>query len=398
MVRTLLLPGACVLALVASPAAANDAELKEIRRQIEELKATYESRIRALEDRLRDAESRPAPAVPPAAPSSPASTASAFNPAISAVLAGRYASLSRDPATFEIAGFPLSGEAGPGKRGFSLGESEVTLSANVDHRFAGVLTFAVTPENEVEVEEAYGLLTAAPAGLAPKFGRFLSGVGYQNEQHAHAWDFADAPLAYQAFLGGQARTDGVQVKWVAPLEHFVELGFEAGSGEGLPTGARDKNGSGMGLLSARTGGDVGASHSGLAGLSVLRTGDTDLTGAMAVWKYAPGGNARETNLKLQAEYFRRKDSTTDASQNGWYGQGVYQFIPAWRAGVRYDRLDAGSGAFRPERWAAMLDWSPSEFSRVRLQFAQSKTLPGVTDTEWFLQYILNIGAHGAHRY
>jgi hypothetical protein len=314
------------------------------------------------------------------------------------VLAGRYANLSRDPATFGIAGFPATGEGGPGKRGFSLGESEITLSANVDHLFSGVLTFAVTPRNEVEVEEAYGLVTAAPGGLTPKLGRFLSGVGYQNEQHAHAWDFADAPLAYQAFLGGQARTDGVQVKWVAPLDQFLELGLEAGSGEGLPTGARDKNGSGMGMLFARTGGDVGASHSWLAGLSHLRTGDTDLTGAMAVWKYAPDGNARETNLKLQAEYFRRTDATTDAAQNGWYAQGVYQFIPAWRAGVRYDRLDAGSGAFRPERWSAMLDWSPSEFSRIRLQYAQSKTLAGITDNEWFLQYILNIGAHGAHKY
>ena len=27
-----------------------------------------------------------------------------------------------------------------------------------------------------------------------KGGRFLSGIGYQNEIHPHAWDFADAPL------------------------------------------------------------------------------------------------------------------------------------------------------------------------------------------------------------
>jgi hypothetical protein len=44
----------------------------------------------------------------------------------------------------------------------------------------------------------------------------------------------------------------------------------------------------------------------------------------------------------------------------------------------------------------MVDWSPSEFSRVRLQFGQAKLAPGFTDNEWFLQYILSIGAHGAH--
>ena len=69
----------------------------------------------------------------------------------------------------------------------------------------------------------------------------------------------------------------------------------------------------------------------------------------------------------------------------------------WRLGARYDRLDPGE-AFKPERVSAMLDWSPSEFSRIRLQFAQGKLQPDVTDNQWFLQYILSLGAHGAHKY
>ena len=46
----------------------------------------------------------------------------------------------------------------------------------------------------------------------------------------------------------------------------------------------------------------------------------------------------------------------------------------------------------------MFDWTPSEFSRIRLQLAQSKVRPDVTDNEVFIQYILTMGAHGAHRY
>ncbi len=46
----------------------------------------------------------------------------------------------------------------------------------------------------------------------------------------------------------------------------------------------------------------------------------------------------------------------------------------------------------------MFDWTPSEFSRLRLQFAQAKSRPGFTDNEWFLQYILSMGAHGAHKF
>ena len=66
-------------------------------------------------------------------------------------------------------------------------------------------------------------------------------------------------------------------------------------------------------------------------------------------------------LKLQGEYFRRQESgaltfddsggsgvfgalTDDykSTQSGWYMQAVYRFLPQWRAGYRYDRLDHGS--------------------------------------------------------
>jgi hypothetical protein len=427
--------------------AATDAELDEIRAQIRELKSSYEARIQALEQKLKDATAEkaaatPAPAVTPAqaGAQSPktSSSLSAFNPAISAILAGSYNNFSQDPASYRLSGFAPAPDTGPGRRGFSLGESELTFSANVDHKFAGALTFAVSPENSVEVEEAFGTFNGAPFGVVPKFGRFLSGVGYLKEQHAHGWDFVDRPLAYDAFLGGQYKTDGIQLRWVAPTEHFVELGGELGNGDVFPGTPRGKNGIGSTVLFARTGGDVNESHSWLAGLSYLDarpesrpdpfvgamgdempaafTGRSRTLGAQFVWKYAPNGNPARTNLKVQGEYFWRKENgelsavgvpiegdpnagAVSWRQGGGYVQGVYQFMPMWRAGVRYDRLDPGSrSSFNPERASAMLDWSPSEFSRVRLQFARAKLAPDLTDNQVFVQYILSLGAHGAHRY
>ena len=85
-------------------------------------------------------------------------------------------------------------------------------------------------------------------------------------------------------------------------------------------------------------------------------------------------------------------------------------MPEWRVGARYDRLDPGTvdygangvylanGSFNPQRMAVMLDCTPSEFSRFRLQYQQSKLRPGLTDNQFFLQYILTLGAHGAHRF
>jgi hypothetical protein len=404
------MPGAFALVLLfpLGAGAAGESDLEEIRNQIRELRQSYESRIQALEQRLKDAEARAAqPPLPAPAPAPSAlgatSSVSAFNPAVSVVLQGRYANLSRDPSSFAIAGFAPGGDIGPGRRGFSLAESEIALYANVDDKFAGNLIVSLSPENTVSVEEAYGLWIGAPLGLAPKFGRFFSGIGYLNEQHQHAWDFIDAPLAYQAFLGGQYGQDGVQVKWVAPIDHFVELGAEAGNGDRFPGGPRDKNGSGAGALFAHTGGDVGTSHSWRAGVSYLQTrahdADAQRLGiADFVWKYAPEGNARQTNFKLQGEYFRATGGEP-GRQSGWYAQGVYQFMPMWRIGARYDRLDPGAAtSFRPERASVMLDFSPSEFSRIRLQLAQSKTMPDVTDNQLFVQYILSLGAHGAHRY
>ncbi len=280
-------PRALVVALallLPSPLyAASDAEVAEIREQLLQLRESYEARLQALEQRLKDAEASktreaaaaPVPAAAPPASaspvSSPASGIAAFNPAISAVLQGRYANLSQDPEKFAISGFAPGGDIGPGRRGFSLGESELAISANVDHLFAGNLIVSLTPENTVSVEEAYGVYTAAPYGLVPKFGRFFSGLGYMNEQHQHAWDFIDAPLAYQAFLGGQYANDGLQVKWVAPTDLFLELGAEVGNGDSFPGSERNKNGAGSGVIYAHAGGDIGASHSWRAGLSYLQT-------------------------------------------------------------------------------------------------------------------------------
>ncbi|MES2353398.1 MAG: hypothetical protein V4568_03170 [Pseudomonadota bacterium] len=450
--------------------AADNKELAEIRQQIKQLKDDYESRIQSLENRLKEAEAKTqtaqstaaqanakaeeitksaATSPAPAEPRQASSGIAAFNPAISAVLQGTYANLSQDPNRFTIAGFIPGGEIGPGKRGFSLAETELTLSSNIDDKFFGQATLSVTPENEISAEEAYVLTTSLPAGLTAKGGRFFSALGYQNEQHQHAWDFVDAPLVYQAFLGGQFANDGVQIKWVAPTDLFFELSAEAGSGENFPGTSHNKNGSSSGALAARLGGDFGYSTSWRVGLSGLHTraenrefAQANLAGADAlnsfngkssiaiadfILKYAPNGNPLVTNFKLQGEYFRRKENgdltfdsdnalgatNTDAyrsRQSGWYLQSVYQFMPYWRIGLRYDRLSPGTidlasnaanldtPGFNPHKTSLMFDWNPSEFSRIRVQGARDQTRPGVTDNQIFVQYIMTMGAHGGHKF
>ena len=77
---------------------------------------------------------------------------------------------------------------------------------------------------------------ATSGGFTAKAGRFLAGVGYLNEIHPHAWDFADAPLANKVFLGNQLGEDGVQIKWVAPTSLYFDVGMELGRGRKFPAG------------------------------------------------------------------------------------------------------------------------------------------------------------------
>ena len=462
----------CALALAAPLSALADTaeEITALRREIETIRTDYEARLQALERRLIASErssaaavqastgaaematlTAPTPTAPAtvgSAPGASSSGANAFNPAISLILSGLYTRTSQDPARYAISGFalPAGAEVGPGTRGFSLTESELGFAASVDPWLRGAASIALHGDNSVSVEEAYIQTTSLGNGLSLKAGRFFSGVGYLNSKHAHTWDFVDNPLAYQAMLGTQFGDDGVQLTWIAPVDQFVEVGVELGRGRSFPGGDNGRNGAGMVALTAHTGGDIGASQSWRAGLSVLSTkasdqlldgldtagnavinsfgGRTRVWVADGVWKWAPNGNASRTSLTLQAEFLRSNRNGSlvydvanansagayRAVQSGWYLQGVYQFMPRWRLGLRTERLTPGTpdyGAntgllaasdYRPYKNTLMLDFNASEFSRVRLQLAQDRSRQGLADRQLFIQYQVSLGAHGAHRY
>ena len=477
MERSVLRAAACGLPLVlgamaaASPAAAD--ELSDMRRDIQQmrqqydselqrLQKNYETKLQQMEQRLKAAESKaesaqkaaeaaqqapvataqapqPAPAPLPSPTGGGPASAAAFNPALGAVLDGKLTSLSRNPDNYRIPGFALGDEAKPPPRGFSIGESEINLQANVDQALYGNLTLAFERENTVSVEEAFIQSTTLPYGFTARAGRFFSGIGYLNEQHAHTWDFADQALPYRAFLNNQYDDDGVQLRWLAPTYRFLEFGAEAFRGDSFPAGGTNNHNRGVGAWSAfvHTGDDIGESASYRVGLSHLwttaknrSTDDIDATGAAvtdifsgtdhtyiadAVFKWAPNGNFVERYLKLQGEFFLRQEQGAFNGahvanwQNGFYAQGVYQFMPRWRWGLRYDQVHANSlGAgfagttldnlnATPRRYSSMVDYSPSEFSRFRLQYNLDQSRPR-TDHEVILQYTVSLGAHGAHQY
>jgi hypothetical protein len=145
-----------------------------------------------------------------------------------------------------------------------------------------------------------------------------------------------------------------------------------------------------------------------------------------VYKYDSGKAYGEGDLVLQAQYTGRvKDLELYAhddpeapighnridEQDGLYIQGTYGILPRWRAGLRYDVVGLINDVEYPNgvtdsfdashRVSAMVDFSPSEFSRLRLQLSRGSYETATGDEEaWqvFLQWMISLGTHGAHKF
>ena len=469
---------------------------EELAAQIDALKQDYEKRIAALEAQIAAMKARPAAAGGTAAPAARVykrTGDNSFNPALGVVLNSML--VDRSDEEVGLPGFQVGHESERPAKGFSLGHSEVTASGNIDDKFRGALTLGLGAhgnETEVELEEAYIQTLAGsglPDGVRLKAGRALWTFGYLNEHHAHGDDFSDRPLPYRAFLDGAYNDDGLQLSVVLPGDLYKEVGGGVFRGADTPFGGdEDSDGREAWSAYARIGGDVGSNSALRLGAYVLDgeahgrsggahdhahedehahddhengdeeeehahheffsngsfTGDTRLLGVDFRLTMAPTGNARDSELIFQGEYFRRSEDglytlreeheecadpgdtnengTIDNNEtshghkvcethveemaealsgdaNGWYAQAIYKFLPQWRAGARYARLSPPSAAEVDDTStvSAMLDWTNSEFGRVRLQYNRESS-GDMRDNQLILQYVMSLGAHAAHSF
>ncbi|MEK7286436.1 MAG: hypothetical protein AAB035_03960 [Nitrospirota bacterium] len=378
-------------------------------------------------------------------------TDNSFNPAMSLILDGRYANFNNNPEAYTLPGFALGGESGLGEEGLSLGHTELAISGNVDDKFYGRVALIIDQHaghSELGLEEAFIQTLGLGHGLTITAGHFFSAIGYLNEQHEHAWDFGDAPLIYRGLFVHQLRDNGLQVSFVATTNTFLQLGAEAFSGSRFPAGGEQED-IGAWTVFANMGGDIGIENSWLLGLGHWNAdditnrissghghgaspeipsfaGNSKITAIDIVYKWAPNGNAKDRNFKVQLEYFDRREAGTvtllessplentdyDGHQKGGYVQTVYQFMPEWRTGFRYDHLESDNDGsdyhilsearldnegHTPKRYSAMIEWLPSEFSRIRLQYNHDESSENADD-QTFLQYTHSLGSHGAHQF
>lgn len=362
---------------------------------------------------------------------------SAFtNPNISLILDifGYSSNLTNDElVNRSIPGFTAQGL--DQSKGFNLRAAELFIFLPVDPYSNLYVNLPVT-EGGMELEEAYIVTTALPAGWQVKLGKFKGNFSRLDAQHPHAWDFYDIALPYRAFLGGKGLggEKGIQLTYLPALPIYTQFGVEVLQGENdLLFGQGAKDGPHAFAFFVKSSVDTSDNSTFYVGPSVLFgktknqniipgaevAGNSALYGLEAVWKWKP---ASRESLTIQGEYLLltqtgdATDLTTAAvdslrrNQDGFYIQGIYR-KNRWGAGARYDLLDIFQETFeqggvqqnfggKPHRETASLEYNPSEFTRLRLQLShdRSDTVTGRTNNEAILQVHFGIGAHAAHSF
>src|SRR5262245_27783671 len=181
--------------------AAVKAELAETRQQLDGALAT----LKSFEQRLAELEAgAPSAAAAPTGPRIP--PVNVDNPAISFVVDGQL----KDDTT------------GSGSD-FALATGELFISAPIDPFLRGYAAINGTSDEGFDIEEAALVTTALPWNLTVKGGRFFADVGRLPHWHDESLPFVDRPPSIDRLVGGESGSEGVEVSWLAPIEHYIEL-------------------------------------------------------------------------------------------------------------------------------------------------------------------------------
>lgn len=439
------------------PAAPN--EIDALRREIEELKAQqrkYQERIDALSEKVEALTAGEQPEAPDApvvaAPSTPPASATAVDARLVDISMNVLAAAGGSSVDGDDLESIEAGAHDPNNNGFTLQQAELSLTGAVDPYLRGEVHVVATPD-DIELEEAFAVTTALPAGLQLEAGYFLTEFGIINPRHAHAWDWIDQPFMLSRLMGDEAlRSPGVRLSWLTPLPWYSELNVgvqNADEGDlttsfigdgslGRPSVDRDVDGPEdlLWLLRWVSSFDPGSETTLVWGLSGLY-GPNDTGGSADTWIYGtdlkirwrPKSNFRGWPFVLwQTEIVGRSYDAAGYSDPegptlpsdtlddyGGYTQLLWGFRPRWAAGLRYEYGSAHGDStiddvlvshdddpLRDERQrvSPLLVWHPTHFSRLRLQYNYDRAKHLKDDdahTAWLGIEIL-YGKHGAHEY
>ena len=441
------------------------AELEQLKERVAELEqkirqpdqsaepAAEEASLDAILAAMRQEQTETIPS--PSRPFDLHGSLQSFNPDISLIFSGLYHGDSRsggiESILDDVDGFKTR-DVGAFDKGFQIQEIELFLSAPIDPFFFGYANL-VFDEDGAELEEAVVRTTSLPWGLEVKGGKFFSDFSRANWMHPHDWDFADRPLTSNLFFGEAGLNQaGVQVSWLAPTDFKLLLGAEflQGNNDDMFNYIGRENGNGLDnhagprltVQWAKYSPNLPNNHDAQIGVfhgygrhqdewedRGWLDGYSQFAGADFVYKYDAPYALGYQNFTLQGEYIYRQrdtdlkgviDSVADGAfignsrvdkQDGYYLQGVYGFAPQWRTGLRWEQVGLLNRSRFPDgsresygdsrRLSAMVDYTPSDFSRFRLQLSRGEyQIDGSREEVYqaMFQVIFSLGVHGAHKF
>jgi len=286
-------------------------------------------------------------------------------------------------------------------------EVEVRLTAYVDHWLRGDFTLAIEGTSGIEVEEAIaeGLITQS---FSFKVGKFLVPFGKHNQLHTHAYPFIDLPVVSKEILGEEGLNEvGIGMSWLLPTDWYSDFTFQVLDGDNTnqfngPAGSdfayliRQNN---LWELNDETTINFGASYVyGKNSLAPSNSFDneTHLAGGDLTVKWKPAGREAYKTLIWQTEFIA---SFREQTQEGWYTMLQHQFAKEWWVQGRYSgyTIPHGSNQEDKNQWSALLAWTPSEFSTIRLQYNRLNQATA-DEHQVLLQLNFTMGSHPAHKY
>ena len=386
--------------LTAPAVASAQDDPQALRKEVDQLKADFETLRQGYAERLAALEARlaampaaaPEGAQVPQAPAAAAGSSKVFNPDISVI--GNFAGAAGDN--------PLSDQPA-----LSLSEVEAAFQAVVDPYARADFFLSASPEG-LEVEEANITFTSLPAGLLLKVGKMRAQFGKVNAMHTHILPWTDRPLVLHNLFGGDEgiSDSGASLSKLIPNRFmFLDAIGEVylGASDVFHSEARSELNylgrlRGYRDLTEGTNLDLGVSFA--HGPSALSPGfDAQRIGMDATFRYRPLRRAIYRQLVGRAEgVWSREELVSGLQQHssGFYGSVDYQFARRWFAGVRGDRSGRPLDDLHDSGGSLSLTFRPSEFSLIRGQYRRTHYGEDVTADELLFQLNFSIGAHGAH--
>jgi len=359
-----------------------------------------------------------------------------FNPAIGVV--------GETLFSYRSKGSEETGSDRPG--GFDVNQRsvELNISASVDPFAKGYLVAnasadAKTGESNLGVEEAALQTTSLPGNLTLTAGRFFGEFGRLADIHDHELPFVNRPLVLDQYIGGESRSDGAQVNWLAPVDHYISLTVGVGDsfgedypnpnnpGDYRPFGGLNSWGrlstyfdltpnwqleTGLSGLLNPTTEDRGGALVQPNGVTTLTEKKRQLEGLDFKLSYVPLQNNQFESftwgtevLHSDNQYRVDPDGIPDNGDEfeetvgsyGLYSYVCYKWSREWSAGFLYDWLEnAENNSDKTTAYSPFLTYALSHWNQLRLQYTHTdpNDVSGrKPDDAIYLQWTWIIGAH-----